>query len=111
MLYNKDMKTSPTQKKSSKSTPVLKLRPGVKLKSYSPTKQLADEEFISKVIWECLKNNDPDGVIEILEAHFEAVNKLKFSRESTIPRATIYHLFSSKNPTLKTLAKVIHAVA
>lgn len=99
------------QEKSSENTPKLKLKPGVKVRRHHPTKALTDEKLISKAIWECLKNNDPEGVIEVLEAHFEAINKLKFSKEKEIPRATLYHFLSSKNPTLKTLAKVIHAVA
>jgi hypothetical protein len=42
---------------------------------YNPTKDLLDEELIAQAIWECLKGNDPDGVIEILEAHISAKNK------------------------------------
>lgn len=88
-----------------------KLKPGATIKEINPTLALADETLISKAIWECLKNNDPKGVFEVLEAHFEAVSMLKFSKESHIPRATLYHVLHSKNPTLKTLAKVVHAVA
>lgn len=98
-------------KKSSENTPKLLLKKGAKVRKHSPTKTLADERLISKAIWECLKNNDPEGVIEVLEAHIEAVNKLKFSKEADIPRTTLYHVLHSKNPTLKTLAKVVHAVA
>lgn len=85
-----------------------KLKPNANVKEINPTQALADEALISKAIWECLKNNDPEGVIEVLEAHFEAVNMLKFSKESHIPRATLYHILHNKNPTLKTLAKVVH---
>lgn len=95
--------------KRKKSIPKLSLKPGTRVRRHSPTKALANEKFISKAVWDCLKNNDPEGVIEVLEAHFEAVNKLKFSKEHEIPRATIYHFLNSKNPTLKTLAKIIHA--
>lgn len=99
------------QKKFSEPTPSLKLKPGAKVRKHSPTKVLSDEKFISKAIWDCLKNNDPEGVIEVLEAHFAAINKLKFSKEAHIPRTTLYHVLHSKNPTLKTLARVVHAVA
>lgn len=102
-------KTSAMQKKSSENT--LRLKPGAKVRRHSPARALADEKLISKAIWECLKNNDPEGVIEVLEAHFAAINKLKFSKESEIPRTTLYHVLHSKNPTLRTLAKVVHAVA
>lgn len=78
-------------------------------REYNPTRDLLNEKLIAKAIWECLKENDPDGVIEILEAHFSAKNKSQLAREHDLPRTTIYHAFKSKNPTLHTLAKLIHA--
>jgi hypothetical protein len=36
-------------------------------REYNPRKDLLDDQLIAKAIWECLKENDPDGVIEILE--------------------------------------------
>ena len=80
-----------------------------KLREYDPMKDLLDEQLIAKAVWECLKGNDPDGVIEILEAHLRAKNKSKISREHDLPRTTLYHAFKSKNPTLHTLAKLVHA--
>ncbi|MFT4552176.1 MAG: DNA-binding phage protein [Chlamydiales bacterium] len=97
------------QQKSSKTTPrKLKLKKRSKASQYSPTEKLLDEDFISKAIWECLKNNDPEGVIEVLEAHIEALNKVQFAEKAEVPRSTLYHSFTSKNPTIKTLAKIIH---
>ena len=40
-----------------------------------------DEQLIAKAIWECLKENDPDGVIEILEIHLSAKNKSQLAKE------------------------------
>lgn len=74
-------------------------------------KDLLDEQLIAKAIWECLKDNDPDGVIEILEMHLSAKNKSKLAREHDLSRTTIYHAFRSKNPTLHTLAKLVNATA
>jgi hypothetical protein len=51
---------------------------------------LLNEELIAQSIWSCLKDNDRKGVIEVLEAYLEI--KIK-----------------SKNPTLSTLAKIVHA--
>ena len=76
---------------------------------YNPMKDLLDEELIARAIWECLKENDPDGVIEILEAHIGAKNKSQLAKEHDLPRTTLYHAFKSKNPTLHTLAKLVHA--
>lgn len=83
----------------------LKKKPRV----YDPSRTLLDEHLIASAVWECLKDNDPNGVIEILEAHLRAKNKSKFSRDNDVPRTTLYHAFRSKNPTLHTLAKLVHA--
>ena len=80
-------------------------------REYDPTRDLLDEQLISQAVWECLKENDPEGVIEILEAHLRAKNKSKLAREQDLPRTTLYHAFKSKNPTLHTLAKLVHATS
>lgn len=77
--------------------------------TYDPTKALLDEDRIGRAIWECLKNRDPEGVVEIIQIHLEAVNKTQRALEAHIPKTTLYHSFRSKNPTLKTLAKLVHA--
>lgn len=79
------------------------------LKNYDPTRELLNEDRIAKAIWECLKNDDPEGVIEIIQIHLAAKNKTKVSRETGIPKTTLYHTLRSKNPTIKTLARLIHA--
>lgn len=78
---------------------------------YDLKRDLLDEQLTAEAIWECLKDNDPEGVIEILETHFNAKNKSKLAKDANIPRTTIYHTFKSRNPTLQTLAKLIHAAA
>lgn len=79
-------------------------------REYDPLQDLLDESLIANAIWECLKDNDPDGVIEIIEAHLNAKNKSKLADQFNLPRTTIYHAFKSKNPTLHTLAKLVHAM-
>ncbi|NGX59924.1 MAG: hypothetical protein KR126chlam3_01084, partial [Chlamydiae bacterium] len=37
----------------------------------------------------------------------EALNKAKLMEEGNIPKSTFYHSLRNKNPTIKTLAKVI----
>lgn len=101
------------QKTSTKQKELVENGSKIKLKKnpreYNPTKDLLDEHLIAEAIWECLKEDDPNGVIEILEAHLSAKNKSKLAKESNLGRTTIYHAFKSKNPTLHTLAKLIHA--
>lgn len=85
------------------------LRKDTGIKEFSPTQELLNEKFIAQAIWECLKNNDPEGVIEILQIHLEACNKSQFAKDATLPRSTLYNSLKSKNPQLRTLAKFIHA--
>jgi DNA-binding phage protein len=95
------------RKKFTKSGSATKLKK--QPREYEPMRDLLNEKLIAKAIWECLKQNDPDGVIEILEAHLSAKNKSALAREHDLPRTTVYHAFKSRNPTLHTLAKLVHA--
>jgi DNA-binding phage protein len=88
--------------------PKLKLKKNVPVSEYSATERLLDEKFIAQAMWECLKNNDPAGVIEIIETHLEVVNKVRASQATDLPRATMYHALKGKNPTIKTLAKLVN---
>ncbi len=78
---------------------------------YSPTQELLNEELIAKAIWECLKNNEPEGVVEIIAAHLRAKNKTELAKKHDLPRTTLHHAFKGKNPTIKTLAKLVNCCA
>ena len=106
--------TSLKQKKFLGNTRKMKHQPNLKLKKdapvidYSPTEELLDETFIAKAIWECLKNNDPEGVMEVIETYLQAVNKVKAAQNTELPRSTLYNAIKGKNPTIKTLAKLVN---
>lgn len=95
-------------KNTQNTKPKLKLKKGVKVTKFSATERLLDENFIANAVWECLKNNDPQGVVEVIAAHLEVVNRVKVAKEADLSRATMYHAFKSKNPTVKTLAKLVN---
>lgn len=48
----------------------LRIKKGVKTTKFDPTKYLT-KKFISVAIMDCLLNNDPDGVIELLNIYLE----------------------------------------
>ena len=102
-------KTSPKLKKYSKSTSKMKMKNKSDLIAYDPVEEMIDENFIGKAILECLKNNDPEGVMEVIEMYLGALEKTHFVEKSQVPRSTLYHSLKSKNPTIKTLAKLVHA--
>ena len=104
------IKTLCKPKKSAKTIQKLTIKKNKKVIEYSPTKELLDENLISNAIWECLKNNNSEGVIEVLQAYIEAVDKEALCKEASLPRSTLYHSLKEKNPTIKTLAKLISAV-
>lgn len=90
-----------------KSSRVRKDKMGIDI--YDPTKALLDEDRIGRAIWECLKEGDSEGVIEIIQIHLDAVNKTQMARKARLAKTTLYHSFRKKNPTIKTLAKLVHA--
>ena len=100
-------KTSPRQKKSSRKSKQPKIQDFKGLKKIDPDKHLTDEKKIAMAILECLQNNDPQGVMEVIAIYVEALNKARLMEEGDIPKSTFYHSLRSKNPTLKTLAKVV----
>lgn len=85
------------------------LREDVGITEFDPAKQLLDVKLIGQAIVECLIANDPEGVMEIIEGHISCFNKSKFLKEAKVPRSTMYQLLKKKNPTIKTLAKIMYA--
>ncbi|MBS0621785.1 MAG: hypothetical protein JSR80_02350 [Verrucomicrobia bacterium] len=103
--YRKSSATTQQQKKTAE----LKLRKDTNIRESNPTKEILNEALISRAIWECLKDGDSEGVVEVIQIYLEAVNKTQVAKESEMSRSTMYYTFKSKNPTIKTLAKLIHA--
>ncbi len=61
-------------------------------------------------ILNALENNNPREVIDILSNYIKSKNKTLLSKQTGLHRQTIYLAMSDKsNPTIKTLAKLIHA--
>ena len=87
----------------------MKLRKGTGIRESNPREELLNEELIGRAIWECLKEGDSEGVIEVIRIYLEAVNKTQIAKENDMARSTMYHTLKSKNPTVRTLAKLVHA--
>jgi len=78
--------------------------PGIE--RFSPTENLLNEEILGQVIWECLKNNDAEGVVEAIQAHIEAKQVLEEQKKT---KKYKFPTLTTKNPSLKTLTSIIHA--
>ena len=104
-LRTKRRTTSMRTKEAAKIT----LREDANITEVDPIANLLDPDLIGSAIMQCLIENDPEGVMEIIEDHLYALNKSKFLREADVPRSTMYQLLKRKNPTIKTLAKIMYA--
>ena len=87
----------------------MRLKKSTGIRKSNPTEELLNEELIGRAIWECLKEGDSEGMIEVIGIYLEAVNKTQVAKESELARSTLYHTLKNKNPTVKTLAKLVHA--
>lgn len=118
------VKTSPKQRPSTskplrakrrtssmrtEETDKISLREDANITEVDPLANLLDSDLIGAAIMQCLIENDPEGVMEIIKDHLYALNKSKFLREADVPRSTMYQLLKRKNPTIKTLAKIMYA--
>src|SRR3990167_4500812 len=72
-----------------------------------PLSFLLNEENVGFAILECFRNNDPEGVMEVIGIYLNALNKAKLLEEGELAKSTLYHSLRGKNPTIKTLAKII----
>lgn len=71
------IKTLDKQEKSlhNKPNPTYSIKKNVGIKRHDPLKQLLNKKFIGKAIIECLENNDPEGVLEMLLLYIKTLNK------------------------------------
>lgn len=87
----------------------MKLRADAPIIEFSPTEEILNEKNLGQAIIYCLKTNDPEGVMEVISTYLRVLNKVQMSQNADIPRSTIYHSLKAKNPTIRTLAKLVHA--
>jgi DNA-binding phage protein len=69
---------------------------------------LKDFDKVSAALLESLIENDTEAFIEILDSYLQ-INKSRVAKKANIARSTIQQALSKNgNPTLKTLAKIVH---
>jgi probable addiction module antidote protein len=101
-------KTSKKQDFSLASMPKMKLKKGVKTIKDTSFKNLKDKKRVREALSECLFDDDMEGFKEILKAHLEVRNISNFSKETGLPRKTIYRILEpDSNPTLKNITKLL----
>ncbi|MBS3904473.1 MAG: hypothetical protein KGZ39_04025 [Simkania sp.] len=103
------IKISKKRQRSSVKSPKLNLNKMTGLTRANPLKELIDPEKTGLAILECLQNNDPEGVMEMISIYLDALNKAQLRKQSKLPKSTMYSALKHRNPTIKTLAKIMHA--
>lgn len=93
---------------SLKNMPETKLKNKLNLTVLDPEISFLDSQKVGAALLECLVENDTETFIEILDSYLR-VNKLQVAKNANLSRATVQQAFSKNgNPTLKTLAKIVH---
>lgn len=101
---------SPKPKKEPKSEVSLSLEDFEGIgKEHNPSNYLTNSGNLGKAIVECLENNDPEGVMEVIAIYLEAINKSGLSETNKLHRQTLYSAIKHRNPTIKTLARIVSA--
>lgn len=87
------------------------IKKGIHLKECNPLKVLLDKKKLGAAIIECLMDNDAEGALEVIEGYLYAVDRTQILKDAKIARSTAYNVFKRRNPTIKTLAKILHATS
>lgn len=74
-------KTSTGQGKSSPKKMKIKNWKGIRI--HHPEKTLMNEKLVSEGILECLKENDTEALMEIIEGYLCVLNRSKFAKRAT----------------------------
>ena len=92
--------------------PSVTLKKGIKTRKFNPSEKLSDFNLVASAFFEALQDDDVEGALEILEGYLMTKKKSDLSRKGKIATSTLYHSLSKRaNPTLKTVAKILHAAS
>lgn len=104
-------KTSKEPEECFEDIPIVTPSKEVKVKRFDPESKLRDRDFVAKALFEALSDGDEEAALEIINAYVRAVKKTEIAKHEKMATSTVYHALSSNgNPTLRTVAKVLHAV-
>lgn len=88
--------------------PITDLKKETKVKTHHPEKSFKNLNKVGAALLESLMENDTETFIEILDSYLK-VNRSYVAKKARMARSTVQQALSSKgNPTLKTLAKIVH---
>src|SRR5271154_1840664 len=88
-------KRSSTKRSNAKNKGVMKLKASACVREINPTEELLNEDLIGRAVWECLKEGDSDGVLEVIGIYIEAYNKTYMAEAASVARSTVYSTLKS----------------
>lgn len=78
------------------------------LEDEKPEEFFKNQAEVGAALLQCLIENDIEAFVEILDGYLD-VNRSRVARDAKIGRSTVQEVFSKKgNPTLRTIAKIVH---
>ena len=88
--------------------PVVDLKKRVNTETFHPEKVFKGHKKVATILLNCLIDNDTEAFLEILDSYLR-VNRRRIAKKARLARSTVQQALSGKgNPTLKTLAKIVH---
>jgi probable addiction module antidote protein len=88
--------------------PRLKIHDEKKLTEFKPEDFFKNHHNVSIALFQSLAENDTEAFLEILDSYLR-VNRTQVAKEADLSRSTVSLALSKKgNPTLKTIAKIVH---
>jgi len=87
---------------------LINLKDESKFKKSTSKDFFKNEKLVAEALLQCLIDNDTEAFMEILDSYLR-VNRTQIAQKADLPRSTVSLAFSSKgNPTIKTIAKIVH---
>lgn len=81
---------------------------GHKGSALNPKKHFKNRKDVAIALLQCLEDNDPESYVEILDVYLD-INRSEVSRKTSLSRQTVKNSLSGRgNPTLRTLAQIVH---
>lgn len=101
-------KTSKKREFSLDDIPRFNIHDEKKLNEFNPEDFFKNHHNVGAALLQALIENDTEAYMEILDSYLR-VNKSRIAKKTDLSRSTVSLALSKKgNPTLKTIAKIVH---
>ena len=104
-------KMSKKQKFCFEDMPIVKSKKAKTSLEHKSENFFKSHEKVAEALLQSLEENDAGAFLEILDTYLH-VNRTKVAKETSLSRTTVQNALSKKgNPTIRTIAKIVHRAA